>query len=248
MRKLLATILTTALISSAFASTSVSLNKVDDNSAAVNVQIQSDRDVYGIQFDLRYDATDLSIDDKALSSLVDGVYDIYAKVKEDGLIRVVMFDVAGKKLHNDAFSGTNIVSIPFTLNDGNSISTLVECENLVVAGYNGENLGATCEDYNVSVDPGLPSITSLSKNYPNPFNPTTTIEYSISQTGPVSLVVYDLNGSLVRTLVDDVQARDNYSIVWDGRNEKGQSVASGQYFYVMKAPGFKSTENMTLLK
>ena len=171
----------------------------------------------------------------------------YAKVKEDGLIRIVMFDVTGKQLH---VSGTSdIISLPFSLNNAKSLSSLIEFDNLVVAGYNGVDLKAIGEDYYVSVDPGLPSVTSLSKNYPNPFNPSTTIEYSVSKTGPVSIVVYDLNGALVKTLVNEVVARNNYSITWDGKNDSGQMVASGQYFYVMNGPsGFSSSEYMTLLK
>tara|TARA_Y100001970_G_scaffold13758_1_gene15591 strand:- start:39 stop:791 length:753 start_codon:yes stop_codon:yes gene_type:complete len=250
MKKLIVSLLSAALVTSAFANTTVTLVGSEDNSANVSVQVKSDSDVYGIQFDLKYDATELSIDDKALSSLVNGIHDVYAKAKsEEGLIRVVMFDVGGKELHSDASSITNIISIPFTLNNSKSVSTLLEFDNLVVAGYNGEDLNASAEDYYVNVDAGLPTTTSLSKNYPNPFNPSTTIEYSVSKTGPVSLVIYDLNGAVVKTLVNEVVARNNYSITWDGRNDSGQMVASGQYFYVMNGPaGFTSSEYMTLLK
>ena len=119
---------------------------------------------------------------------------------------------------------------------------------MIVAGYNGEKVQANFENNYLTLDSILPATTSLSKNYPNPFNPSTTIEYTIAKPGNVSLVIYDLNGSTVKTLVNDFVTANNYSVTWDGKNDNGQQVASGQYFYVMQAPGFNSTEYMTLIK
>ena len=83
----------------------------------------------------------------------------------------------------------------------------------------------------------------------NPFNPSTTIDYSVSQRGHVSIVIYDLNGAEVKTLVNEFKTESSYSANWNGKNNSGQSVASGQYFYVMNAPGgFSTTKYMTLLK
>ena len=158
-----------------------------------------------------------------------------------------MFDFDGQPL--TAKSGTHLINLPFEVSNSIDASTLLEFTGeLIVAGYNGEKIEANFEDNYLTLDDALPSTTSLSKNYPNPFNPSTTIEYSISKPGHVSLVVYDLNGSTVKTLVNDFAGRNNYSVTWDGKNDSGQQVASGQYFYVMQAPGFTSTEYMTLIK
>ena len=85
---------------------------------------------------------------------------------------------------------------------------------------------------------------------PNPFNPTTSISYSFRESGRVQLRVYDVAGRLVRTLVDDFQpARgQGYTVVWDGRSDAGQSVATGVYFYRLETPGFSETRKMVLLK
>ena len=160
MKKLIASLLSAALVTSAFANTTVTLVGSEDNSANVSVQVKSDSDVYGIQFDLKYDATELSIDDKALSSLVNGIHDVYAKAKsEEGLIRVVMFDVGGKELHSDASSITNIISIPFTLNDSKSVSTLLEFDNLVHQHSRNQSKyhKAEFEVLVLATDPILPS-------------------------------------------------------------------------------------------
>jgi hypothetical protein len=89
----------------------------------------------------------------------------------------------------------------------------------------------------------------LGQNHPNPFNPTTTIEYSIAQPGHVSLKVYNVAGQLVRTLVDEVQSPDTIQpVTWDGLNNGGKRVSSGVYFYRINARGFTQTKKMVLLK
>jgi flagellar hook assembly protein FlgD len=93
-------------------------------------------------------------------------------------------------------------------------------------------------------------MAKLGQNYPNPFNPVTTIEYWVpggSRTA-VSLVVYDVRGARVRTLVNGEKAAGRYAVVWDGHNDAGAPVASGVYFYRMAAAGFTDTRKMLLVK
>jgi hypothetical protein len=101
----------------------------------------------------------------------------------------------------------------------------------------------------IGIDP-LVFSNRLENAYPNPFNPTTTIRYSIASAGHVSLKIYNAAGQLVRTLVDEEQAprAEGFSIPWDGANDSGQSVASGVYFYKLTAKGFNETKKMVLLK
>ena len=78
----------------------------------------------------------------------------------------------------------------------------------------------------------------------------TTIEYSIRESGRVSLKVYNVAGQLVRTLVDAEQERrvEGFTARWDGRDNAGQSVSSGVYFYKLVTPAFTDTRKMVLLK
>jgi hypothetical protein len=89
---------------------------------------------------------------------------------------------------------------------------------------------------------------SLSQNYPNPFNPTTTINYSIANAGHVDLTIYDVNGAVVRRLVSGERRPNNYHVIWDGTNQKGNGVASGVYFYKLRAPKFTASKKMVFLK
>jgi hypothetical protein len=90
----------------------------------------------------------------------------------------------------------------------------------------------------------------LKQNYPNPFNPTTTIVFYVPDGGVqrVTLKVYGVNGALVKTLVDGVLKPDRYEYSWDGRNNNGDAVGSGVYFYQLRETGFSATRKMVLLK
>jgi hypothetical protein len=88
----------------------------------------------------------------------------------------------------------------------------------------------------------------LSQNYPNPFNPQTTIAFSLKERGTVSLKVYNVAGELVRTLMNEGQDKGAHTKVWDGRNDAGQPVSSGVYFYKLVTNNFSQTKKMVLLK
>jgi hypothetical protein len=90
---------------------------------------------------------------------------------------------------------------------------------------------------------------ALDPNYPNPFNPTTTIKYSIKERAHVSLKVYNVAGQLVKTLVDEVQSPEAIQpVTWNGSNDAGQAVSSGVYFYKLVTKNFSQTRKMVLLK
>jgi hypothetical protein len=94
----------------------------------------------------------------------------------------------------------------------------------------------------------LPTEYSLSQNYPNPFNPSTNIRFSVPQEGPVKIEVYDVRGSLVKTILDEAVRPGNKEVVWDGTNLSGSRVASGMYLYRMQAGDFVAMKKMILLK
>lgn len=94
----------------------------------------------------------------------------------------------------------------------------------------------------------LPDVYSLSVNYPNPFNPSTTIEYNLPRKSHVTLELFNVLGQKVRTLVNQTESPGKYSALWDGTNEENEAVASGIYFYRLRAEEFSQTRKMMLLK
>lgn len=94
----------------------------------------------------------------------------------------------------------------------------------------------------------LPDAFTLRQNYPNPFNPSTRITYSILEGAPVKLDIYDILGRKIRTLVNEVQNPNTYTLVWDGLDEHGSLVSGGIYFYRLQAGTSVETRKMVLLK
>ena len=99
----------------------------------------------------------------------------------------------------------------------------------------------------------IPEETALLHNYPNPFNPDTWIPYQLAESAEVTLTIYDMNGHLVRRLTVGHQAAGMYrsrsrAAYWNGRNQFGESVASGLYFYTLTADDFTATRRMLILK
>ncbi|MBM3236973.1 T9SS type A sorting domain-containing protein [Candidatus Poribacteria bacterium] len=99
----------------------------------------------------------------------------------------------------------------------------------------------------------IPKISALLQNYPNPFNPETWIPYQLSEEGDVSITIYDVSGRLVRILQLGQKRADFYitkskSAYWDGRDELGQKVASGVYFYTLRTRDFATTRKMVIVK
>lgn len=90
--------------------------------------------------------------------------------------------------------------------------------------------------------------TMLHQNFPNPFNPSTTIEYSLANAARVRIEIFDVGGRRIRTLVDAGKPAGPHRAVWDGRNERGVAVSSGIYFYRFRTDSFVSVKKMVLLK
>ena len=95
----------------------------------------------------------------------------------------------------------------------------------------------------------IPVTFTLSQNYPNPFNPSTKFSYSLPQASDVKIVVYDLFGREVTTLVNDInKAAGEYTVTWNGKDNNNRQAVSGVYFYKMQAAGFSKTMKMMLMK
>jgi hypothetical protein len=93
-----------------------------------------------------------------------------------------------------------------------------------------------------------PAQFALNQNFPNPFNPETTIKYSLADDAQVQLRIYNIVGQVVRTLVQDRQVAGRYSIRWDGRDDRGLTVSSGIYFSQITAGKFRDVRKLMLLK
>jgi hypothetical protein len=95
---------------------------------------------------------------------------------------------------------------------------------------------------------GLPKEYALHQNYPNPFNPTTTLRYDLPEDANVSVVIYDMMGRQVRTLVSGQASAGYHSTMWNATNDLGSSVSAGVYIYTIQAGQYRDVKKMVLLK
>ena len=94
----------------------------------------------------------------------------------------------------------------------------------------------------------IPNIYVLYENYPNPFNPVTTLRYDLPENGHVNITIYDMLGREIKTLMDQTQDAGYRSIIWDATNEYGKPVGAGIYLYQIQAGEYMQTKKMVLLK
>lgn len=121
----------------------------------------------------------------------------------------------------------------------------------VLGGYfkiNSTCIPDTCGSYIVEVIAQPPDVTLLNQNFPNPFNPTTRIRFSIREPANTKLSIYDTMGRLVRVIVDERLDAGHYEEVWDGKCDSGRQATSGIYFYRLVSGRFENTRKMTLLR
>ena len=205
----------------------------------VDLVVESNNDIYGIQFDLKYNPAELSFN--GAESISDEFTFEYAE-KEDGTIRGLMFSMTGEKLN--ASDIASLISFDVTPAEGFDGISTIDFSNLILAGKNGTKLESVETSIALDTKDFFPTQTSLNASYPNPFNPSTTINYDLSSESLVNISVYDALGRLVTELVNGVQpGKAGYEITWDAADQ-----ASGAYFLRMTTGGYTETQKLMLVK
>ncbi len=114
-----------------------------------------------------------------------------------------------------------------------------------VRGYDNSDVQFTLDETTGTV---TPRVFALNANYPNPFNPMTKISFSLPEAQDVRLNVYGIDGAKVATLINETRSAGLHEIIWNGRNDVDQTVASGMYFYRIEAGPYSQVRKMTLMK
>ena len=141
----------------------------------------------------------------------------------------------------------HVLPVADNLEEGDEIIRLIG----TIDGLEGDEVAITISDPGAAkaAVQTLPEAFALADNFPNPFNPATTIKYALPQAADVELTVYNVVGQPVRTLVAEHQSAGRYVVEWDATNDSGHSLSSGLYFYRLQAGGeFLEAKKMLLLK
>jgi hypothetical protein len=200
--------------------------------------------VAGAQIQISYDPEQLSFEAPRLSDWSDKFIAEYKDDKQGKLI-VLLYNMS-----NDPISPGegNILSLPARVSPNAVDKIKLEIDEILLADENAVKIPV--DDGKVSV----PQAFELYQNYPNPFNPNTTIKFTLpastddGATLPTALKIYNVLGEVVRTLVDEPMSPGVHHKIWDGKDGQGNQVASGIYFYRLRAGKFSETKKMVLLK
>jgi len=236
--KLMIMALSAGLVFAGTAKVSMQKAALVSSKGTVDLVVESEREVHGIQFDLKYNPAELSFNDA--ESLLDDFTFEYS-VKEDGAVRGLMFSMKGEKMNTSDIS--SLISFDFSpVNNFRGVSN-VNFDNVILAGENGTNIVTTTASVAVDTNDLLPVKTALNASYPNPFNPSTAINYDLSAEGMVNITVYDALGRTVAELVNGVQNGGSHQITWNAAD-----MASGAYFVRMNAGSYTNTQKLMLVK
>jgi len=182
-----------------------------------------------------------------IMTLVDSLYDYIKALREGGELRIYYYNPSGGAV----FPG--VWPLPENLAYTNAELLTASTEGLPLGDLNWfPDKKAEWERMQTSVKEdkksGVIREFSLEQNYPNPFNPTTTIKFGLRKNTYVKLVVYDILGNKVKTLVEGVKPAGNYEVSWDGMDSQGKKMASGLYFYKLVTKNYEKTRKMLMIK
>ncbi|MBC8375928.1 MAG: T9SS type A sorting domain-containing protein [FCB group bacterium] len=210
----------------------------------VPVHISYNGMISGFQTDVSYDPTVFEIGIPELAPGNESA-SIYHRTGT-GSMRVLGVNIGGGQI--DVESGL-LMQIPIQAIDDSYTGPIeFSIDNLILAGPGGTEIQA---DILLGVDdskPVNPQVNRLHQNFPNPFNPSTSIQFAISHAGPVSLVVFDTQGKQVATLKNGHLSTGHHQVSWDGLNNRGYSVDTGIYFCQLNSSTGLKTIKMLLVR
>jgi len=128
-------------------------------------------------------------------------------------------------------------------------SLIIDSDNIIFAGKRGG--GVYTNDIQASFDRGINNIAhdfNLKQNYPNSFNPETTIGFSLSKPAKVKLEIYGMLGQRLRVLVNEQRSSGDHTSIWDGHDDSGRLLSSGNYLYRMETNDISMTKRLLFLK
>jgi hypothetical protein len=201
----------------------------------IAVRLSSTLRVKGMQFDVE-GLSSVPANMQVQSVLAERAYDVNKE-----RVRVLVYDNNGASLDAGQYI---IANLPLSVKD----LAAVKVSDIVLA--TDGNVGATNINVQITFDeaPELPVAYALKQNFPNPFNPTTDVQFSVPETGTVKIQVFNTLGQEVRTLFAGTVERGTHVVRFDGRNNDGNVLPSGMYLYRMTSGSFLQSMKMMLLK
>ena len=223
-----------------------------DSIVTLHIDVDNCEEFVAFQVDLILpDGLDFIEDSEQLTSRAQD-HLIQANYVGEDTLRIISFSMNSLPFNGD--SGA-VAYIEFHVNLDEGLYPLI-LENGLLANVNSENILDEMINGQLEVLPVtssyqeniVPLKFTVSKNYPNPFNPTTKIDYALPTESDVVLSIYNIKGQLVKKIKQKDQPAGYHHFYWHGKDNSTKSVASGVYFYRIKAGKHQKTKKMLLLK
>ncbi len=195
-------------------------------------ELTGDNLLRGFEIDCRYDPAEVAVTAVEMGDDLNFSVQWHA---EEGVLKIAMAAFAVPE------------EIPITVNVTLTAATTVDEENFAATRFvvNDQEFILELEDV---VESTVPEVFALHQNYPNPFNPSTTIRFDLPQPQLAQIAIYNLRGQLVRELLTQSLPAGSHEVVWDGRSDYGNCVASGLYFYRFESELYHAVSKMTVIK
>lgn len=159
---------------------------------------------------------------------------------DEPILIMSTFSSGYAKHENDLNSLQSLMGQEFVVPDRSSDGMLgngfLAMVNQVISGVSG------------NISENVPDAFMLFQNYPNPFNPETRINFDIAKATQVKLTIFNIQGQLVMTLVDEKKAPGHYSVVWNGRDYQGRQVSSGVYLFKLNCKEYVRVRILSMIK
>lgn len=224
----------------------ISIHNTDlelDDEIYLPVVLSEGSNIYGFTATLNFDPLALNVDSISISeSVID--YAMTINEVESGIVNILGVGTEALGVSDTLFT------IIANFNENYSGETNVSITEL---SWNEESPIEFAADVTLGPNLGFNDIThpnsyEISQNYPNPFNPYTSIKYSLPNVSDVNIYIYDLQGKMVRKLVDAVYPVGEHFVIWNGKDDSGRIVSTGIYTYVMRTGNFSQTKKMLFIK
>ena len=220
----------------------------------VDIKVSNVTSLYGLSFVLNYDNINLIEPASATNGNILGNEALFFPQVDAGTDNVAVG--ISQKAGQNGYSGSGtVVTVKFKATERIEKGTNITFSMNEVSANNpsGEGIELFSNPGSIGTVTGIrdnygPTAYSLSANFPNPFNPNTSINYNLGDNVSVRLEILNVSGQTVRLLVNNLQNKGQHTIQWDGRDDTGRKVSAGVYLYRLHAGSFMQTNKMLLLQ
>lgn len=208
----------------------------------VYLTIDSPEQIGGIQFSLEYDTNKLFLG-KPVISENNQHFTVYSGM-DSNKVKIVAFSLEGRELD----LSSPVLMIPLSAKGEYLGSTELMVKDFILSSPSGNKINLKISAGEIFILPELPKKFKLTQNYPNPFNSATIIKYDLPEDAIIKLTIYNVLGQKIRILEDSIMAAGFHTAVWDGKDENGKPVTSGEYIFSLKVGVNTHSMKMVLLR